>query len=73
MSLSQEQFFDIKLAQDMYGVADDFFYQTRGQLEFSLTRRLEGYRIQRTSRAIIAGLITITMIVLAAFNVMSNA
>ena len=52
-------------------VEDDFFYQTRGQLEFSLTRRLEGYRIQRTSRATIAGLITITMIALAAFNVMS--
>jgi di/tricarboxylate transporter len=52
-------------------VEDDFFYQARGQLEFSLTRRMDGYRIQRTSRATIAGLITIGMILLAAFNVMS--
>jgi hypothetical protein len=52
-------------------VEDDFFYQARGGLEFSLTRRMDGYRIQRTSRAIIAGLITIAMILLAAFDVMS--
>ena len=52
-------------------VEDEFFYQTRGQSEFSLTRRLEGYRIQRTSRATVAGVITIAMILLAAFNVMS--
>jgi di/tricarboxylate transporter len=52
-------------------VEDDFFYQTRGQSEFSLTRQLDGYRIQRTSRAIIAGVIAIGMILLAAFNVMS--
>jgi di/tricarboxylate transporter len=52
-------------------VEDDFFYQTRGQLEFSLTRHLDGYRIQRTSRATIAGVILIAMILLAAFNVMS--
>ncbi len=52
-------------------VEDDFFYQSRGQLEFSLTRRMDGYRIQRTSRATIAGIIMIIMILLAAFNVMS--
>ena len=52
-------------------VEDDFFYQTRGQLEFSLTRHMDGYRIQRTSRATIAGIILIAMILLAAFNVMS--
>ncbi len=52
-------------------VEDDFFYESRGQLEFSLTRRMDGYRIQRTSRATIAGIITIVMVLLAAFNVMS--
>lgn len=52
-------------------VEDDFFYQTRGQTEFSLTRRMDGYRIQRTSRATIAGVIMIAMVLLAAFNVMS--
>jgi di/tricarboxylate transporter len=52
-------------------VEDDFFYETRDQIEFSLTRQLDGYRIQRTSRATVAGIITIGMILLAAFNVMS--
>jgi len=52
-------------------VEDDFFYQTRGQSEFSLTRHLDGFRIQRTSRATIAGVITLAMVLLAAFNVMS--
>ena len=52
-------------------VEDDFFYETRSQVEFSLTRRIDGFRIQRTSRALIAGAITIAMILLAAFNVTS--
>ena len=52
-------------------VENDFFYETRGQIEFSLTRRIDGYRIQRTSRAMVAGVITIAMILLAAFNVIS--
>ena len=40
-------------------VEDDFFYETRDQFEFSLTRQIDGYRIQRTSRVTIAGIITI--------------
>ena len=52
-------------------VEDNFFYETRSQIEFSLTRRLRGYQIQRTSRATIANLITLAMILLAAFGVMS--
>jgi di/tricarboxylate transporter len=52
-------------------VEDDFFYQTRNQHDFSLTRQMDGYRIKRTSRAAIAGIIIITMILLAAFNVIS--
>ena len=52
-------------------VEDDFFYETRSQVEFTLTRQMDGYRIQRTSRAMIAGVITIAMILLAAFNVIS--
>jgi len=52
-------------------VEDDFFYQARGELEFSLTRRMDGYRIQRTSRATIAGMITFAMILLVAFDVMN--
>jgi di/tricarboxylate transporter len=52
-------------------VEDNFFYQTRNQSEFSLTRQMDGYRIKRTSRAAIAGIIIITMILLAAFDVIS--
>jgi di/tricarboxylate transporter len=52
-------------------VEDDFFYETRDQAEFSLTRQIDGYRIQRTSRASIAGIITVGMVLLAAFDVMS--
>ena len=52
-------------------VEDSFFYETRQEREFSLVRRLRGYRIQRTDRAVTATVITVAMILLAAFNVMS--
>jgi di/tricarboxylate transporter len=51
-------------------VDDAFFYEVRHQLEFSLIRRLHGYRVKRTSRAVIAAVITLTMVLLAAFDVM---
>ena len=52
-------------------VDDSFFYETRQEREFALVRRLRGYRIQRTDRAVTATVITVAMILLAAFNVMS--
>lgn len=52
-------------------VEDNFFYETRDQVEYSLTRKLDGYRIKRTSRAAIAAIITVTMILSAGFRVMS--
>lgn len=52
-------------------VEENFFFETRQEIEFSLVRRLHGYRIQRTSRAVAANLITLTMVLFAAFNVMS--
>jgi di/tricarboxylate transporter len=52
-------------------VEDSFFYDTRDQTEFLLTRRLRGYQVQRTERAVIATVITVAMVLLAAFNVMS--
>ena len=52
-------------------VEDNFFYATRNELEFSLVRRLHGYRVQRVDRAALAALITLTMVLLAAFGVMS--
>jgi di/tricarboxylate transporter len=52
-------------------VDDAFFYEARHQLEYSLIRRLHGYRVQRTSRAVAAAVITLVMVLLAAFDVMS--
>ena len=52
-------------------VDDAFFYDLRHQLEYSLIRRLHGYRVQRVDRAVTAAAITLTMVLLAAFDVMS--
>lgn len=52
-------------------VEDNFFYSIRNELDFALIRRLHGYRVQRIDRAVIAGAITITMVLLAALDVMS--
>jgi di/tricarboxylate transporter len=52
-------------------VDDAFFYEARHQLDFALIRRLHGYRVQRTSRAVMAAVITLVMVLLAAFDVMS--
>jgi di/tricarboxylate transporter len=52
-------------------VEDSFFYDIRDETEFSLIRRLRGYQVQRTERAVIATVITVAMVLLAAFGVMS--
>ena len=52
-------------------VSSDFFYSNRLETEFALTKQLYGYQIQRIDRAIVAGLITGAMVLLAAFGVMS--
>jgi di/tricarboxylate transporter len=52
-------------------VDEAFFYEVRHQLEYSLIRRLHGYRVQRTDRAVTAAVITLAMVLLAAFDVMS--
>lgn len=52
-------------------VNDAFFYENRRETDFLLTKRLEGFRVQRIDRAVIALLITVGMIVLAATGVMS--
>jgi len=49
-------------------VDDDFFYENRAEKEYSIVRRLRGYRIQRTDRATAAALITLAMIVTATFG-----
>jgi di/tricarboxylate transporter len=48
-----------------------FLYDSRNEADFALVRRITGYKIQRTSRAPAAAAITLAMILLAAFGVMS--
>jgi di/tricarboxylate transporter len=50
-------------------VNDDFFYENRRERDFILIKRLEGFRVQRLDRALVAIVITIAMIVLAATGV----
>ena len=52
-------------------VDDNFFYEFRHEREYLIMRRLRGFRIQRTDRAVIASIITLAMIVAAAFGWMS--
>ncbi len=44
-------------------VKDRFFYRNRNEIDFSITKRLRGARIQRTDKAIVASLITLAMII----------
>src|SRR5215510_5522102 len=50
-------------------VNDAFFYENRRERDFILIKRLEGFRVQRLDRALVAILITVAMIVLAASGV----
>ena len=52
-------------------VEDAFFYEVRGETEFSLVRTVRGYSVQRVNRAVIATVITLAMVLLAASGVMS--
>jgi di/tricarboxylate transporter len=52
-------------------VSDAFFYENRREQDFILTRRLEGYRVQRVDRALIATVITAIMVTVAATGLMS--
>ncbi len=47
-------------------VNDTFFYESRLDMDFSVTKTLDGFRLQRTNRAVIATLITLGMIAGAA-------
>jgi di/tricarboxylate transporter len=52
-------------------VGDAFFYENRRELDFIVTRRLQGYRVQRVDRAVIAMLITAVMVAVTAIGLMS--
>ena len=47
-------------------VDDAFFYENRRESDFILTKRLEGFGVQRIDRAVVAIVITVGMIALAA-------
>lgn len=52
-------------------VDDAFFYENRREADFILTKRLEGFRVQRVDRATVAIVITVGMVVLAATGLTS--
>ena len=52
-------------------VDDAFFYENRREADFILTKRLEGFRVQRIDRAIVAIVITVAMVLLAATGITS--
>ena len=52
-------------------VSPSFLYDSRNEADFALVRHLHGYKIQRTSRAPVAGIIAVAMVLLAAFGVTS--
>ena len=52
-------------------VNDAFFYENRRESDFILTKRIEGVRVQRIDRAVVALVITVCMVALAATGVTS--
>ena len=52
-------------------VDDAFFYENRREMDFILTKRLEGVRVQRIDRAAVAIVITVGMVILAATGITS--
>ena len=52
-------------------VPDDFFYVAQREQDFTLVKRVQGFRVQRVSRAVTAGLVTLAMVLAAATGVMS--
>ncbi|UCE81727.1 MAG: anion permease, partial [Deltaproteobacteria bacterium] len=65
---------DIRIKAGDIGVLevdDSFYFENRNEVEFAMTSRLTGARIQRTHRAVAATLITVGMVVAAALGWMS--
>ncbi|MFY1110655.1 MAG: SLC13 family permease [Methanosarcinaceae archaeon] len=52
-------------------VEDSFFYHNRNETEFIIVKRLRGYRVKRTDRAIAAIVITGAMVAAAAFGLLT--
>jgi len=70
----REPLADLRLEAGDAGVVevdDAFFYENRRESDFILTKRLEGFRVQRIDRALVAIVITVGMVVLAATGITS--
>lgn len=70
----REPLADLRLEAGDAGVVevdDAFFYENRREADFILTKRLEGFRVQRIDRAVVAIVITVGMVVLAATGITS--
>ena len=52
-------------------VDDSFFYENRREIDFTITKPLEGYVVKRVDRAILATFITVVMVALGASGVSS--
>jgi di/tricarboxylate transporter len=52
-------------------VDDSFFYENRREIDFTITKPLEGYVVKRVDRAILATFITVVMVGLGASGVSS--
>ena len=70
----REPLADLRLEAGDAGVVevdDAFFYENRRESDFTLTKRLEGFRVQRIDRALVAIVITVAMVLLAATGITS--
>jgi len=70
----QETLDELRLEPGDAGVVevnDAFFYENRRETDFSLIKRLEGFRVQRVDRAVAAIVITVGMVLIAASGWMS--
>src|SRR5262245_56459803 len=70
----RERLADFRLEAGDAGVVevdDAFFYENRREADFILTKRLEGFRVQRIDRAVVAVVITLAMVILAATGITS--
>lgn len=70
----QETLDDLRLEPGDAGVVevnDAFFYENRRETDFALIKRLEGFRVQRVDRAVVAIVITVGMVLIAASGWMS--
>ncbi|MBW1750539.1 MAG: SLC13 family permease [Deltaproteobacteria bacterium] len=52
-------------------VEDKFFYRNRNEVDFSMTKKLRGARIQRTDKAVLATLITLAMITTVTMGILT--